>query len=208
MGCDIHGIWQKREGDTWIDVSSEYDQGQDYRLFTALAGVRAGDKAAWPIAEPRGLPHDFLMVDGAHPIASADLLPPWLRKHSDECVAEGFGMGEHTRSWLTAREMLAGRETLHRVYMTGIVDRATYEAWDGEVAPHEYYGGVGGAGVVMFDGMNDNETIGRMFNVKQWTHRTVNWFEDQSVELAYFFDEVKRLAELHGEVRFVFGFDS
>jgi hypothetical protein len=33
-------------------------------------------------------------------------------------------------------------------------------------------------------------------------------YEDTREQVAYFFDEVKRLHDLHGEVRFVFGFDS
>jgi hypothetical protein len=184
MGCDIHGVWQKRVGDAWDDVPSEYDQCRDYRLFAVLAGVRAGAKAPAPIAAPRGLP-DGVSVE------------------ADRC-----DFGDHSRSWLTSAEMLAARGRFSRVFMTGIVDRATYEAWDGESCPDEYSAGVVGSGVLMFDGMNDSPVVGRLLGVPQWTHRSVNWFENHSEQLAYFFDEVRRLHDLHGEVRFVFGFDS
>jgi hypothetical protein len=70
MGCDIHGVWQRKVGDAWEDVSSEYEQGRDYRLFAVLAGVRAGECAPRPIAEPRGLPDDFEAIDECHPVAS------------------------------------------------------------------------------------------------------------------------------------------
>lgn len=41
-----------------------------------------------------------------------------------------------------------------------------------------------------------------------WTHIRVHWSCGLKEELKYFFDEVQRLVDLHGKVRFVFGFDS
>lgn len=43
---------------------------------------------------------------------------------------------------------------------------------------------------------------------KPWTHVRVSWETGLKDELRYFFDEVRRLQEEHGQVRFVFGFDS
>lgn len=40
------------------------------------------------------------------------------------------------------------------------------------------------------------------------THVQISWTANFKEELSYFFDEVKRLKELHGDVRMVFGFDS
>lgn len=40
------------------------------------------------------------------------------------------------------------------------------------------------------------------------THVQISWQANFKEELSYFFDEVKRLKELHGDVRMVFGFDS
>jgi hypothetical protein len=40
MGCDIHGVFQRKEGAAWTDIESLYDQDRDYRLFSMLAGVR------------------------------------------------------------------------------------------------------------------------------------------------------------------------
>jgi hypothetical protein len=135
-------------------------------------------------------------------------MDPRRRRWHDKDEPLEINMGDHSHSWLTSTEMLAARDRFSRVYMTGIVDRKTYESWDRESTPRMYSGGVGGASVVMYDGMNDNEAIGRIFGTPQWTYRSVNWFENHSEGLAYFFDEVQRLHDLHGEVRFVFGFDS
>jgi hypothetical protein len=41
-----------------------------------------------------------------------------------------------------------------------------------------------------------------------WTHVRCRWGSALADELRYFFDEVKRLADEHGDIRFVFGFDS
>ncbi len=40
------------------------------------------------------------------------------------------------------------------------------------------------------------------------THVQIEWFEETSESFAYFVAEVRRLKEEHGQVRFVFDFDS
>ena len=50
------------------------------------------------------------------------------------------------------------------------------------------------------------EAVIRLFNLI--THVQVEWSENFKEELKYFFDEVRRLKEEHGDVRLVFGFDS
>ena len=50
------------------------------------------------------------------------------------------------------------------------------------------------------------EVVIKLFN--SITHVQVEWIENFKEELKYFFDEVRRLKEEHGEVRLVFGFDS
>lgn len=149
MGCDIHGIFQKKVGDVWEDIPSDYEFNRHYQLFSALAGVRGG----WgedPIDYPRGLPLDFKTVtetdeDGnespnVYLVKDSSFLSPWRRENYPDDL--DVWMGDHSHSWLTAEEMLG-------------------------------------------------------------------WHDDfQDERLAYFFDEVRRLQKEHGEVRFVFGFDS
>lgn len=217
MGTDIHGIFQRHDGSQWIDVPSTYDFGRHYQLFAVLADVRNGygfagvktGEPVKPIAPRRGLPPDFEMDGDDHPLASADLESPWRQKarleHPDWYVDEKLAvwMGDHSHSWLTADEMLAWYAKAPRVIKTGILDRAIYDAWSGEGNPSEWCGGIGGGGVVT---INDNELEKR--EVPGWTHIRCEWESGLGQELAYFFDEVKRLADLHGRVRFVFGFDS
>ena len=58
-----------------------------------------------------------------------------------------------------------------------------------------------------------NRVEQRAFNrnnvpLEDYTHVRVIWSESLCQQLDYFFDEVKRLKELHGDVRMVFSFDS
>lgn len=94
MGCDIHLRVEQRSADgTWSPVPDPFDT-RNYRLFSALAGVRNGYGFAGidtgdpitPIAEPRGLP--------------ADVSAP-VKADSDEWDIDG-----HTHSWLTVGELL------------------------------------------------------------------------------------------------------
>jgi hypothetical protein len=97
MGCDIHGLSQIRYGDSeWFDCDTIED-GRNYRLFAALAGVRNGFGFAGiathepiiPIAEPRGLPEDFVNDEDEH--CMGDHSFSWL--HMSEIVSwPGWGM--------------------------------------------------------------------------------------------------------------------
>lgn len=213
MGTDIHGVWQAKKDGVWVDVSSEYEQERHYQLFAVLAGVRngrgfagivTGDRVE-PIAEPRGFPKDFKVAGRRkeyHPVDSIEAHDPRRRKYVIEYPEEytdGIWMGDHSHSWLTGAEMLEYYEKCPVVAQTGIIDRATYETWDGK-QPSDYCGDISGPGIVVVEA-GKPMTIG-------WTHVRVSWPSRLCEELSYFFDEVKRLVELHGEIRFVFGFDS
>jgi hypothetical protein len=206
MGCDIHGIFQKKVGDVWEDISSDYEQNRHYQLFAVLAnvrngfgfaGVRTGDTVE-PISEPRGLPPDFEMVDGndedgSHLVKNSSILTPWRRENYPNDL--DVWMGDHSHSWLTADEMLAWFDNAPTVVHEGVISRKDYEEWDGVSSPSDYCGGISGRDVVMFP-------------EKGWTYIRVGWNASLATELAYFFDEVRKLQKEHGEVRFVFGFDS
>lgn len=137
MGTDIHSVFQKRTPDGWEDVLSAYQGERHYYLFAKLAGVR-NNRDDTPIAEPRGLPDDFKVDHGEHPI-SPEIATDFEQRWNDDPVLTRW-MGDHSYSWLLGSEILNS-------------------------------------------GHEDEDT-------------------------KYFFDEVRRLHEEHGEVRFVFGFDS
>jgi len=111
MGCDIHGVFQRRdeESKTWQDVESVYKQDRHYFLFGVLADVR-GDGP--PISEPRGLPEDFEIVDGEdHPISDLKFMDPRRRGWHEANEPLVVWMGDHSRSWLTGEEMLKWYES-------------------------------------------------------------------------------------------------
>lgn len=107
MGCDIHAVVQARDGGGWKDVHSTWDQDRHYFLFGWLAGVCRPEMT--PVAEPRGFPADFALVEGdTHPTtleAYCDRRKEWLDE--DERGNPTYWMGDHTYSWLTADEILA-----------------------------------------------------------------------------------------------------
>lgn len=216
MGTDIHGVFQRYNHTTnvWEDIESNYEQGRHYQLFAVLAGVRNGTgfagvptgEAVTPIASPRGLPDDFVMSqedDTAHPIAKLDYMDPRRRKWYEAGEPMVIWMGDHSFSWLTGKEMLDWFAAAPTVVHAGIVSRSIYEAWDKKSRPAAYCGGLWSNDAVI---INDNEV--EMAANPDWTHVRCTWDAPLGEELHYFFDEVKRLADEHGDIRFVFGFDS
>lgn len=213
MGTDIHAIFQARKGGKWVDVPTEYKEGRHYQLFAVLAGVRNGYGFAGvptgdvvrPIAEPRGLPPDFATSpteSDAHPVESVELMGRRAKWHEPNEPLEVW-MGDHSHSWLTGEEMLAWYETAPIVTKTGVLDREAYESWDKTSPPSGYCGGISGPAIVV---ISDSRI--EMDRRPEWTHVRCTWSESLRDELAYFFDEVRRLVDEHGEVRMVFGFDS
>jgi hypothetical protein len=182
MGCDIHAVWQKqRPTGAWEDVESKYKEDRDYELFAVLADVRNRDGAT-PIAEPRGFPKDF-PIDGD--------------KYHNEW------MGDHSFSWFLGSELLEWYKTAPVLTRTAIIERETYEKWDKISGPYPRSQDVFGARVVKID-----DTLEGRTENPGWTHIRVQWPAYPNQEFTYFFDEVKRLMDLHGEIRFVFGFDN
>lgn len=213
MGTDIHGVFQRLDKATgqWHDVASNYEQDRHYQLFAVLADVRNGygfagvptGEVVTPIAERRGLPADFTMDGESHPITTLEYMAPRRREYHRDDEALEVWMGDHSHSWLTGYEMLDWAKSAREVVKIGILNRAVYEAWDGTSEPPSYCGRIRGDDVVL---INDNAV--EKEQTPAWTHIRCTWKSDLRAELAYFFDEVARLVSEHGEVRFVFGFDS
>lgn len=199
MGTDIHGVFQKKTKSGWEDVASEHKYDRHYLLFAWLGNVRNGfgfagvstHTAIVPLSDRRGFPADFNVVDEEHPAPVEAISREWEKERGS------VWMGDHSHSWLNADEVLAAE--LPTILRTGIVSAAFFKSWDGKSAPDSWSGGISGQGVVV---SSPDEVSNKT------THVRIEWFEDTNDSLDYFVAEVKRLKDLHGEVRFVFGFDS
>ena len=211
MGTDIHGVWQKYDAavNGWQDVESQYKQDRHYQLFAVLADVRngygfagvpTGDRVL-PIAFPRGLPEDFPVSENTHCVEKLEYIKPCMRKYGHSNEDMYVWMGDHSHSWLTGEEILRWVKYAPTVVKVGVLSRAAYEAWDKTGAPEAYYGSISGSGVLVVE-----EHERHAF--PEHTHIRCLWKQNLAEELKYFIDEVRRLVELHGEIRFVFGFDS
>jgi hypothetical protein len=204
MGSDIHGVFQRKsaEGD-WRDVPSTFEENRHYLLFAWLGDVRNGfgcagiptHTAVEPLSSQRGYPEDFVVMGDKHPTTKEDL---------NECDQEYFDpkdpykwMGDHSHSWVSAKEVLEA--TPPKILRTGVIPLAEFKKWDGETGPESWIGGIDGPGILV----SSPSDI-----VPATTHVRIEWFEDTKESLAYFINEVKRLADEHSEVRYVFGFDS
>ena len=189
MGTDIHSVFQKRTENGWEDVGTNYDEPRHYVLFAWIGDVRNGYGFAGikthnkivPLSSGRGLPEDF-----QHTVED------WEYCHGDKWL------GDHSHSWLTADEIL--NATPPKIIRSGVITIEQYNKWDGGEPEGGWCGGISGPAVVLVESESeiDNKT----------THIRVSWEEDTKEYFEYFINEVKRLKDLHGEVRFVFGFDS
>ena len=84
MGCDIHCfVEMKASGEHWESWNGTHDidMPRNYRMFTAMAGVRQAEGVT-AVSEPRGLPSDC----------------------SEEIEQEFQEIGTHSESWLTPKE--------------------------------------------------------------------------------------------------------
>lgn len=211
MGTDIHGVWQNRKAidGVWRDIPSNYTQDRHYQLFAVLAGVRNGygfagvqtGEPVIPIAEPRGIPSDFDWDGDYHPIERREVMDPRRQEWAEENEKE-IWMGDHSHSWLSGQEMLEWAKTPRVLIACGVITAEEFEAWEGD-APKSYCGGVFGPRLKTV-----SEADAKRLPKGSFSHVQVTWERKLHEELAYFFDEVKRLVEEYGEIRFVFGFDS
>ena len=112
MGCDIHGVFQTKIGDVWVDIPHGLRLQRDYTLFGVLAGVRRPPENVAPVAEGRGLPKDFVVDDrNDHPTdpECLDVHDRWYwmkykQREGEPCIE---WMGDHSHSWATGKEMIA-----------------------------------------------------------------------------------------------------
>lgn len=175
----IPRAWDGTSGDkdnvaTTLDELPSWWEARDYETFARLAGVRASAESPPPISEPRGFPEDC---------------PPAEFRLSEPYWEEGYNaweLGDHSYSWLSAREIL---EYPHwtPVLRRGYVDRVTYDRWKSE-------GGESPESWATWVSHPQN------FVYCEWTANR-EW---------PVLDFVRAWVQVYGidEVRFVFGFDS
>jgi hypothetical protein len=203
MGTDIHGVFQKRTENGWQDIPHNYDEGRHYTLFAWLGNVRNGSSFSVshdllePLTDCRDYPDDFIVDEDQHPIDSFDVIAKWRQGYRTPDDDLSVWMGEHSHSWASADEIL--NTTPPKIMQRGIVTREFFDQWDGITPPDGWCGGIGGGGIVVNTAAEVKDDT---------THVVIEWEQDLAEEFKYFIDEVRRLKELHGEVRFVFGFDS
>ena len=199
MGTDIHYAFQHQahSDEPWQDIAPQRapEITRYYPLFALLAGVRNGygfagiqtGEPVTPIAEPRGLPFDFI-----------DRYRWWDLPNT------------HSQSCLSATEMLAWYAAAQAqpliVCKTGVLDRQTYEAWDGVSSPSRYSGAAKSvSGVLVWD-----NAVARA-KQPHWTDIRCEWTENLAFEFSDFFDAVAALHLAYGTppaaVRMVFCFD-
>lgn len=205
MGTDIHGVFQRLNGNKWEDVPSEYEQNRHYFLFAWLGNVRNGfgfagiptHTAISPLSDCRGFPSDFLIDVDSHPIQNIEVMDKNIQSwHRDGDPLE-IWMGDHSHSWVSADEVINTKPPT--ILRTGIVGKDFFDTWDGVSSPESWSGDISGPNIVV----SDPSSI-----TSKTTHVRIEWFDDASESLKYFIDEMKRLKEQYGNVRFVFGFDS
>lgn len=215
MGTDIHTIWQAKVNNKWHDVPHNYSEDRHYLLFSFLADIRngygfAGVPTYKPInivADPRGYPEDFEVHGEDQHWTHFECLSPLAKecwgRWDDEMYNKEYTeqwMGEHTHSWLIAREILAMPD--EKVIRSGIVAMEEYRKLSFDEAPTNYCAGISGPNVVLAEGSIDITSL--------TTHVRIIWEESIFEQINYFLDEVRRLATEYGadNVRIVFGFDS
>lgn len=203
MGTDVHAIIQQKvvtivDGEdqvTWEDIESKWEERRHYKLFSWLADVRNGYGFAGvetytplvPIAEPRGLPEDLIDRE----------------RNGDVWV------GDHSFTWLTGQEILDAIDDLPVLTNTGVIPLAAYREWDGNM-PDSWSGQVDGQNVVTLSSEEAENPKYRFVEGTDYFVR-VSWVEHADSlreEFKYFTDEVQRLVDEYGEVRFTLGFDS
>ena len=170
---------------TLRDVPTPWWEDRDYESFARLAGVR-NSQGVIPISEPRGLPADYAPTSAVH-----------------EEGWEQFELGDHSHSWLLAREVLE-YEGWGVVDRQGQVELQVYREWKkaGTADPSSWCIRSSGTSVVSegeVPGLPE-KTYGRTMVQCSWT----------SPRKWPFVEMVNAWADRFGadSVRFTFGFDS
>lgn len=109
-------------------------------------------------------------------------------------------LGDHSYSWLSDEELL-NWYALPQIYrLEGFITYSEYPAWNKIDQPIFDYSGYAIDSIILSEAQWQQGLKGDIVEVF--------WQQDIRKLLSYFFDEIIRLKKLHGQVRFVFGFDN
>lgn len=219
----------------WLDLAHNYEFNRNYRLFSVLADVRNGygfggcitGHPVEPIDYPRGLPDDFPVCEKRYRLTN----PIELFKVGDDAVivSGGIWLGDHSFSWLTGAELLKWYDRAVEMgfmfSVRGEIEKSVYWHWKktGASRPTQWAGEVGGTRLQVVKGTDGvrfikvdpsrhhviaGETLVTKYPDAPYDYVSAWWYVPVEDFVGEFFEEVRRLVKLHGEIRFVFGFDS
>jgi hypothetical protein len=170
--------------------------------WLALGGDKGGTYSIQPLAQARGFPSDFAIEDGVwHPIKDIHVLPERSRGYFQQRDMRTL-MGEWGFSYCLAYEILKAPTPKGRCCMSLPID--AYRRWDGTGAPE------GGRLLPLHWKESPSyaaEHVSSPDRIDASTQFVA--FEtdhDLGPELAWFRELLAHLGDVHGEVRFVFGF--
>ena len=161
-------------------------------MASGFAGSPTHD-AVPSISDGRGYPDDFKVVGEDH-IYAYDERKEW--------------MGDHSHTWVTAREIQEYPHWDTPIEFCGVIEREQFDQWDRKTCPKSYSGGVMGGRVVHADYKANLFPEG-------WTHVTVYWHQTMRERCAIFWLWFEYIKAKHAwkddgldSIRFVIGFDS
>ncbi len=237
MGCDIHGVFQRRDGSEWVDIATLWDEERHYQLFAVLAGVRNGygfagvptGERVKPISSPRGLPKDFAYEFYEHPLPMECLPPHRRRWWEQDHPLEVRSMAPDVITMLSGYRYDDEPITLHECAMWmgdhsfSWLMGSEMVNWYAEAPTVVKIGVISKRQFETWDKVTPPQWYcgdvwgGEALTISEaevgkvdvpWTDVRVTWEQDLKKELAYFFKEVQSMMAMYGEIRFVFGFDS
>lgn len=153
MGTDVHASFHYRANNEetglpeWRFCKHNYEGNRHYHLFSWLADVRNGygfagvptGDAIKPLAEPRGLPEDCIFWP--EPTTKYNYRSPeWSLYYNNG----GEDYGDHSFTWLTADEILAGIPEITGRTKVGVIPLSQFIKWDKVSEPDGYSGGIMG----------------------------------------------------------------
>ena len=200
MGIDVMGAFQRFNGEHWVTVDCDQRcypvlEGDDRRMYCdgqrgllrfwlgwGDGGWYSRDYGITPIlGSDRGLPEDGLNDEDLSIVE--DRMPSWLR--GEEILAALPLLGKRTHTVAT--------ELAELLWTTG----GTLKDWEAAPGIFEKSRGRLAAVPVRHEGVTEVSTGTTL----------VDCLLDFSGRIAYFTDEVLRLSKLHGDIRFVYGFE-
>lgn len=214
MGIDMTAVFQKREEDRWVDVSSNFVPNRNSAFYAWLGldhmWIRPGSHLEIAsLAKPRGYPEDFEIVNDFHPIANNSIRSPEHRermrvvdenpKFHSHFTRLNIFLGDKCPSWLSAREVLSAPTPKQRLRVRMPVD--VYRGWGGGTLP---------PGCIPLQttdsGRVDIATPDEITPATGFVAVEGDCDLTEQNEFSEFIGELRRLSNLYGEVRVVFAF--